>query len=110
MHVYDTENDDVYEFGPYAKYHSIAGAFAFRRELLEKTSYEDDAEKAEEKHFLKNYSIPMIQLDPVKTILCISHNVNTHDKRPMFKNKTPTKLNLKISFIQKQNGIYPFIH
>ena len=33
--------------------HMTAGTFAFRRKLLDITSYEDDADMAEEKHFLK---------------------------------------------------------
>ena len=33
--------------------HATAGTFAFKRELLKMTSYDDNAEMAEEKHFLK---------------------------------------------------------
>ena len=50
---------------------ATAGTFGFRRELLKETSYEDDAEMAEEKHFLKNYTIPFVQLNPMKSILCL---------------------------------------
>ena len=94
LHIYDTATDDIYEFGPYGKNHSTAGAFAFMKELLRYTAYDDEALYGEERFFLKNYSIPMIQLDPIKTILCMSHNSNTYDKRPMFINKSPTKLKL----------------
>jgi hypothetical protein len=71
----------MYRFGPYGPNHATAGTFAFKRELLKQTSYENDALLAEEKHFLKNYTIPFIQLDPLKTILVISHEQNTFDKR-----------------------------
>ena len=40
-----------------------------------------NAEIAEEKAFLKNYTIPLIQLDPMKAILVFAHQYNTFDKR-----------------------------
>ena len=63
-----------------------AGTFIFKRELLEETSYEDDAEKRR-KAFLKNYSIPLIQLDPMKSILVISQLKKYFDKKQMLENK-----------------------
>ena len=90
-----------------------AGTFAFRRELLKETSYEDNADKAEEKHFLKNYTIPLIQLDPMKTILVISHEKNTFDKKQMLKKDgrnfllKETKLKLK-NFMKKDKKLREF--
>ena len=49
------------------------------------TSYQDNAEGAEEKYFLKNYTIPLIQLNPMKTILVFAHQHNTFDKRILLK-------------------------
>ena len=46
--------------------YAAAGTFAFKRELLKITKYDDNAEMAEEKQFLQNYSIPFVQLDPRK--------------------------------------------
>ena len=34
-------------------------------------------------HFLKNYTVPFVQLDPLKTILVFSHEHNTFDKRKL---------------------------
>ena len=100
MYMYYTHINKIYSLGPYGKNHATAGTFAFKRKLLDLTSYEDDAEKAEEKHFLKNYSFPLIQLDPFKTIVVISHNKNTFDKKQIlgqekrFRMK-PTKFKIK---------------
>lgn len=69
--------------GPYGKNHATAGTFAFKRQLLERTSYDEESKSAEEKEFLKNYTIPMIQLQPQQTIICIGHNRNTFDKRKL---------------------------
>lgn len=72
-------NNRLLEFGPYAPFHATAGTFAFRRSLLKKTSF-PDKEFAEEKIFLKDYTIPLVQLDTFKTILVIAHDKNTYDK------------------------------
>jgi hypothetical protein len=75
--------------GPYGPNHATAGTFAFKKELLDNTRYEDEAALAEEKAFLKDYTIPFVQLDPLKSILVFSHEHNTYDKRKMFDNAHP---------------------
>jgi hypothetical protein len=47
---------------PVCSNHSTAGTFAFKRELLDITKYDDVAAVAEEKAFLKDYTIPFIQI------------------------------------------------
>ena len=89
MYIYFKHIDKVYQFGPYGPRHSTAGTFAFKRELLKETKYDDEAEMAEEKLFLKNYTIPFVQLDPLKTILCFSHDKNTFDKKKLLINPHP---------------------
>lgn len=75
--------------GPYGPKHATAGTFAFKRKLLEMTRYNDTAAIAEEREFLKGYTIPFVQLDPMKTILVFSHEHNTYDKRKMFDSAHP---------------------
>lgn len=75
--------------GPYGPNHATAGTFAFRKELLKLTRYEDHAAVAEERAFLKEYTIPFVQLDPLKAILVFSHEHNTFDKRKMLDNPHP---------------------
>ena len=79
----------MYQFGPYGPKHATAGTFAFKRELLKQTSYEETASLAEEKHFLKNYTIPFVQLEPRHTILVFSHVHNTFDKKKLLVNAHP---------------------
>lgn len=83
VYVYFTDRNETYKFGPYHSYHATANTFAFKRELLKETRYDDDASVSEEGQFLQNYTIPMIQLDTLKTILIISHDHNTYDKRQL---------------------------
>jgi len=74
------------KFGPYGPNHATAATFAFKRELLDITRYEDEAALAEEKKFLKDYTVPFVQLNPKKTILVFSHNHNSFDKKKLLEN------------------------
>ena len=73
----------MYQFGPYGPNHATAGTFAFRRKLLDDTCYDNSAALAEEKKFLKDYTVPFVQLEPKKTILVFSHSHNTFDKKKL---------------------------
>ena len=101
VYIYINDLDKIYQFGPYGPQHATAGTFAFKRELLKETRYDDNAELAEEKAFLKNYSVPLVQLDPMKAILVFAHQYNTFDKRRLLVNPHPnfvreTKLKPKL--------------
>jgi len=89
INIYFKNRTEMFQFGPYGAYHATAGTFAFKKELLNFTKYEDDANLAEEKQFLKNYTIPMIQLDPMKTILVFAHDNNTFDKNKLLESPDP---------------------
>jgi glycosyltransferase involved in cell wall biosynthesis len=83
MYIYFKHISKMYKFGPYGPNHATAASFAFRKELLNQTSFEESACLAEEKHFLKNYTIPFVQLEPRKSILVFSHNHNSFDKKQL---------------------------
>ena len=86
MYIYFNDRKRMVQFGPYGKDHATAGTFAFKRQLLKQTRYNEDACLAEEREFLKGYTIPFVQLDPLKTILVFSHSQNTMDKRKLLDN------------------------
>ena len=89
LYVFFKHIQKMYKCGPYGPTHATAGTFAFRRELLDITRYNDDACLAEEREFLKGYTIPLVQLDPMKTILVFSHDHNTFDKKKLLNNQHP---------------------
>ena len=90
IYVYFKHINKVIQFGPYAPNHATAGTFAFKRELLrDGNTYDDEAALAEEKKFLKDYTVPFVQLDPKKTILVFSHDHNTFDKKKLLENPNP---------------------
>lgn len=51
IYIYFKHIQKMYQFGPYGPNHSTAATFAFRKELLKETSFEDNAAVAEERHF-----------------------------------------------------------
>jgi hypothetical protein len=83
MYIYFKHISKMYKFGPYGPNHATAATFAFRKELLKQTQFDESACLAEEKHFLKNYTIPFVQLEPRKSILVFSHNHNSFDKKQL---------------------------
>jgi glycosyltransferase involved in cell wall biosynthesis len=89
IYIYFKHIKQMYQFGPYGPNHATAGTFAFKKELLNDNSYDDNAALAEEKHFLKNYTVPFVQLEPKKTILVFSHIHNTFDKKTLLDNPHP---------------------
>jgi len=80
LYLWFNDLEKMYKVGPYGPMHATAGTFAFKRSLLKTCSYAEDAVLSEERHFLKDYTVPMVQLDPKKTILVVCHSQNTFDK------------------------------
>jgi hypothetical protein len=85
LFIYFKHIRKMYKFGPYGPNHSTAATFAYRRELLSKTRYDESSSIAEEKHFLKNYTVPFVQLDTKKSIMVFSHIHNSFDKKELLK-------------------------
>jgi hypothetical protein len=111
MYIYFKHIQKMYQFGPYGPNHATAATFAFRKELLLKTRFDETASLAEEKKFLKDYTIPFVQLDPLKSILVFSHNHNSFDKKELLKqlpNPYIKDTNITPSDIVKEYGILQF--
>jgi hypothetical protein len=85
MFIYFKHIDKMYQFGPYGPNHSTAATFAFKKELLNQTRFDEVSCVAEEKKFLKDYTIPFVQLESKKTILVFSHSHNSFDKKELLK-------------------------
>lgn len=89
IYIYFKHIKKMIQCGPYGPNHATAGTFAFRAELLKNNRYNDTAALAEERAFLKDYTVPFVQLDPMKVILVFSHEHNTFDKRKLLVNANP---------------------
>lgn len=112
IYIYYKHIQQMYQFGPFSKTHATAGTFAFKKELLKQTRYNDTQSLAEEKEFLKDFTIPFVQLEPKHTILVFSHIHNTFDKRKLLEDtyKNPfTKISDKtIEYFMKEEDIKAF--
>jgi glycosyltransferase involved in cell wall biosynthesis len=85
MFIYFKHINKMFQFGPYGPNHATAATFAFKKELLKQTRFDEESCVAEEKKFLKDYTIPFVQLDSTKSILVFSHNHNSFDKKELLK-------------------------
>jgi glycosyltransferase involved in cell wall biosynthesis len=80
MNLYYLDNKKIYTIGPYSSNHATNGTMAWRKSYANNHKYDEFVTKAEEISFLENFKYPMIQLNPLSTILVICHNDNTVDK------------------------------
>jgi len=107
LYIYFKHINKMFQCGPYGPNHATAGTFAFRSSMLDQTRYQDHAALAEERAFLKDYTIPFVQLDPLKTILVFSHTHNTFDKKRLLENPHPDYLKVSPKtvdmFIKNEN-------
>ena len=60
--------------------HSTNNCLAYKRAYLETHSYEYGLSRGEEPSFTNDFTEPMVQLDPMKTIVISGHRQNTVDK------------------------------
>jgi hypothetical protein len=60
--------------------HACNGTLAYTKEYAKYNKYNDNKTYGEEKEFLRNFKIKLLQLDYTKVMLCIAHNLNTVDK------------------------------
>jgi glycosyltransferase involved in cell wall biosynthesis len=89
IYLFYSDTKEIYRVGPYSEGHATNGTLAYRQSYLENHRH-DEVTHAEESSFLNNFTESMIQLDPFKVQLLMSHSENTFDKKkirenPMFK-------------------------
>jgi glycosyltransferase involved in cell wall biosynthesis len=96
MNLYYLDSKKIYTIGPYNKNHATNGTMAWRKSYSDKHKYDEFVTKAEEITFLENFKHPMIQLNPLSTILVICHEDNTADKNE-----------LRDEHLTRMNGINP---
>lgn len=94
MYMYMPDKS-VWSIGPFHPNHASNATLAYRKSYLKNHEYDNNATKTEEPHFLNNYKEPMIQMDPLKSILVMTHNSNTVSK-DIAKNAAAKKTALQI--------------
>jgi glycosyltransferase involved in cell wall biosynthesis len=111
LYMYYSDTGEIISLGPYGKRHATNGTMAYRASYAKTHSYDDTVVYAEEKSFLEDYKNPMIQLDPKKTMLVMSHSENTFDKsqfRQATNDPYVKKTQLKLSDFVKDKVLQDF--
>ena len=109
IYMYYSDIKKIYKMGPFHKNHATNGTMAWKRSYADSHTYDETVTHAEEKSFLDNYKNPMIQLDPFKVMLVISHSENTFDKKALrdgsnpFVKETAMKMNAFIKSASLRN-------
>ena len=83
IYMYYSDIKVIYKLGPYAPTHATNGTMAWRKSYALTHMYDETVTHAEEKSFLESYKNPMVQLNPKKVMLVMSHSDNTFDKKKM---------------------------
>jgi glycosyltransferase involved in cell wall biosynthesis len=79
-----TRENILMEVGPYGPSHGTAATYTIRRRYAETNRFPDRA-RGEELGFTREWSAPMVQLPPDKTILVMGHSRNTVNKTEIYK-------------------------
>jgi glycosyltransferase involved in cell wall biosynthesis len=111
IYMYYSDIQKIYRLGPYAKFHATNGTMAYKRSYIQTHSYDETVTHAEETSFLNRYREPLLQLDPFKVMLVMSHSENTFDKKKMREIPNPmvnlTSMKIK-NFIKKDAALRNF--
>lgn len=107
IYMYYSDIQKIYKLGPYRQNHATNGTMAYKRAYLKNHKYDETVTHAEETAFLNNYTEPLIQLDPFKVMLVMSHSENTFDKKKMRENPNPLVqlTGMKIKDFIKKNAV-----
>ena len=101
IYIYYTDLDKIYQFGPYAPNHGTNGTMAYTIQQMRDHHYDDDKPYAEEAFFTSNFTVPLVQLDPHKVMLCMAHGGNTFNKKKIIKDGKEQKIKLN-NFIKNK--------
>jgi hypothetical protein len=83
VYLYDFFMDKLYKFKGFMEYHSTNNCMAFKRDYVKKYKHDENVHVGEERSFTNEFRIPLVKLDSRKTIIAISHNFNTFNKREL---------------------------
>lgn len=102
IYMFYSDNKQIYKIGPYTKFHATNGTFGYRKRYFNTHKYDETVTHAEETSFLNRYQEPMVQLDPFKVMLVMSHSENTFDKKKLREQNNPM---FKLTQMKLQNFI-----
>jgi glycosyltransferase involved in cell wall biosynthesis len=110
VYMYYSSCKKIIKMGPYGPNHATNGTMAYRKSYSDTHTYDEFVTFSEEISFLEEHIHPMIQLDPYKVMLVISHSENTFDKERFLSIESPfiKHTNLKIQDFIKNKALRDF--
>ena len=110
IYMYYSDIQTIYKLGPYGASHATNGTMAWRSSYAKTHKYDEVVTHTEERSFLEDYKHPMIQLDPFKVMLVMSHSENTFDKKKLRESENPfvKKTTMKLRDFIKDKAIREF--
>jgi glycosyltransferase involved in cell wall biosynthesis len=90
VYMYFTDTKEIWKAGPYFKGHATNGTMVWTKTYADTHNYDETVAFSEEKSFLDNYKNPLVQLNPKKVMLVMSHSDNTFDKNGLRTGNNPT--------------------
>jgi glycosyltransferase involved in cell wall biosynthesis len=110
IYMYYSDIQKIYRLGPYNPNHATNGTMAWRKSYADTHTYDETVTHSEERSFLDDYKHPMIQLDPFKVMLVMSHSQNTFDKKKMREQENPfiKKTEMKLKNFIKEKALRDF--
>jgi FkbM family methyltransferase len=109
INVYYSDIKEMHQYGPFSNSHGTNGTFAYRKEYLKQHQHDPTKNAQEEPSFTNNFSEKMAQLDPDKTIICISHSTNTFDKKKLLSQPNNTIMR-KLTKLIKDKKYLDFVN
>ncbi len=86
MFMFFSKDASIYQLGPYRENHGTAATLAYTKEYTLTHDF-GDGNYAEEGVFTEEWKNPMEPLDPMKTVMALSHSNNTIEKTMFLEEK-----------------------
>jgi len=83
VYLYDFFMDRLFKFKGFMEYHSTNNCMAYKKEYLINHKHDPEIVVGEERSFTCEFTTPLVKINSRKTIIAISHNFNTFNKREL---------------------------
>ena len=108
--IYYSHLKEIYIYGPFFNKinygHATNGTLVYNVKYLKNNSYDNNDTFGEEKKFLNNFKVQLLQLDYMYVILCIAHTNNTIDKNTLI--QSGVLINYNLDFFIKNSKVLNF--
>jgi hypothetical protein len=79
-YLYFTDDGSIWSVGPYGPNHATFGTMAYTKQYAIEHPCDETKPHAEEVEFTRQYSEPLVQLNPEKVMVVLCHTENTFSK------------------------------